>query len=76
MSPREIEVAKALGACTFLPGSWNKRFAKDIKWLAEHTPEKELTPRQSANLVRLAWRYRRQMPAHLAYPATEEELQR
>lgn len=48
----------ALGQCTFLPGCSHKRFARDIQYV----PAEKLTERQRRHLVRLAWRYRRQMP--------------
>lgn len=50
---------KALAQCTFLPGSAHKRFARDLP----HA--KELTEAQVRHLIRLCWRYRRQMPADL-----------
>lgn len=46
-----------LAKCSFLPGSWEKRFVHD---LATFPPEKELTQRQAAALRRIAWRYRKQ----------------
>jgi hypothetical protein len=50
---------KALAQCTFVPGSAHKRFARDLP----HA--KELTEAQVRHLIRLCWRYRRQMPADL-----------
>lgn len=75
MTPRQRAIAEALGRCTFLPGSAHKRFAHNMAFHAEHMPDKPLTEKQAAHLVRLAWRYRRQMPADLAYPKNEEELE-
>ena len=74
MTEREVAIAKALSCATFLPGSAHKRFARNMGFHAEHMPEKALTPKQAAHLVRLAWRYRRQIPAHLAYPVLDDEL--
>lgn len=58
---RDVEVLQALARCTFLPGSAHKRFVRDV---AASDPTK-LTWRQWAYVRRLAWRYRRQMPARL-----------
>lgn len=44
-----------LACCRFLPGSWAKRFVRDLV-VAE-----ALTPRQGAALVTLGFRYRRQL---------------
>jgi hypothetical protein len=65
VTPRQIDTARALGRCSFLPGTADKRFARDLAFLAEHSPEREITERQALNLQRLAWKYRRQMPAAL-----------
>ena len=53
------ERAAALARCSFLPGSWDKRFVRDVASLKTHTPL------QAANIDRLAWKYRRQLPARL-----------
>lgn len=73
MTEREKEIASALGRAMFVPGSSHKRFARNMAFHAEHMPEKPLTQKQSEHLVRLAWRYRRQIPAHLAYPLLNDE---
>ena len=52
---------RALGRCTFLPGHAHKRFAREINY----PPVETLTERQRRHLIRLAWRYRRQMPRDL-----------
>ena len=52
---------KALAKCTFLPGSSHKRFARQV---AQTHPEK-VTEKQVRHIIRLAWRYRRQMPFDL-----------
>ena len=62
MTPHEIELAQALAACTYLPGTPQKRFARD---LAAGDPNRELTERQRHYMEILAWRMRRQMPKHL-----------
>lgn len=43
---------------TFLPGSWDKRFARDMHRLGEYDL---LTPRQQQQIERMAYRYRRQL---------------
>jgi len=73
MTPREKKIAEVFKGVTFLPGSGHKRFAQNMIFHAEHMPEKPLTPKQSLYLTQLAWRFRRQMPADLAYPKLEEE---
>lgn len=46
-----------LSRCSFYPGSWDKRFVRDMATLPA---DKELTERQAAALLRTAWRYRKQ----------------
>ena len=65
MTEHEIRLAKALASCSYLPGSSQKRFARDIGFLAEHSPEKEISERQRYYMEIMAWRMRRQMPRSL-----------
>ena len=65
MTSGEIELAKALGNCSYPPGTSQKRFALDILFLAENNPDKELSDRQRSYMQLMAWRYRRQMPSRL-----------
>jgi ABC-type phosphonate transport system ATPase subunit len=51
----------ALGRCTFLPGSAHKRFARQVSAM----PLEKITEAQRRHVIRLAWRYRRQMPRDL-----------
>lgn len=51
----------ALGQCTFLPGSSHKRFARQVSQMYLD----KITEKQWRHVIRLAWRYRRQMPAEL-----------
>ncbi len=46
-----------------LPGSFDKRFVRDVSNLA--AAGQPLTDRQGLQVLRLAWRYRRQMPKAL-----------
>ena len=55
------EMRRALGRCTFLPASWDKRFARALAMM----PADKITERQRRNVIRLAWKYRRQMPDDL-----------
>lgn len=55
-------IAKALGACSFLPGSWDKRFARSMAFRAEHPEGGCFTERQRVHILRLAHKYRRQIP--------------
>lgn len=50
---------EALARCSFLPGSWDKRFARDMAATAE---DYRLTAKQRQCLWKMAWKYRRQMP--------------
>jgi hypothetical protein len=43
---------------TFLPGSWDKRFVRDLSALG---PWDVLTPKQIQQIERLAFRYRKQL---------------
>lgn len=63
MTQDEIVVTNALHWCSMLPGSSDKRFARAMRDIAEHNQAIKLTPRQHANLMRIGWRYRRQIGA-------------
>ena len=58
MTARHYEALQALKQCTFLPGSYDKRFVRNLSALPQ---ERELTERQAANVERMAYRYRRQI---------------
>lgn len=51
----------ALAECTFLPASSHKRFARQVGQM--HLDK--ITEKQWRHVIRLAWRYRRQMPLDL-----------
>ena len=72
MNPNEAKIAAALVRCTFLPASWDKRFARDIAAQAEHRPDMPLTDRQAAHLLRLVHKYRRQLPTAIIELALDE----
>jgi len=63
MTTEEINIARALHfRCRYLPGSFEKRFARSIKELADEYPDKALTDRQRSWLYQQLKRYRRQIP--------------
>lgn len=62
MLPSERRMATALAKCSFLPGSFAKRFARTVGSQAEE-PEPRITEGQAAVLRTLVHAYRRQIPA-------------
>lgn len=58
MTPDEITMARALGACGFRPGSWDKRFARAM---VERAADRPLSRNQVLQLCRLVHKYRRQI---------------
>lgn len=72
MNYSETEIALALGRCSFPPASWDKRFCRDMAWAAEHSPEAVFTERQAAHLLRLAHKYRRQLPTKIMEMVLDE----
>lgn len=79
MTDQQAEWIGQLSRCRFQPGSWDRRFVRD---LASFPREQELTEKQAAALARLAWRYRKQRGEpqmarpHAAVQPTTEDLQR
>lgn len=61
MTQEQIMQAKLLDGCTYLPGSFEKRFARNMAALAETNPEKELTAKQADWLEKQFFRYRNQI---------------
>jgi hypothetical protein len=72
MTPRELAICQALKDVSFPPGTAKKRFARDMIFHAEHYAEKPLTEKQARYLTAIAYTFRRQMPAHLAYPIVDD----
>jgi hypothetical protein len=74
MTDQQQRWIEELSHCSFYPGSWDKRFVRD---LATFPPEQELSEKQAAALARVAWRYRKQRgePGMAKPPgeATDEE---
>jgi hypothetical protein len=63
MTPYERLALDALAQCSFPVGSRHKYFARDV---AAKPMDYILTSRQSWNLWRLCWRYRRQVPREVS----------
>lgn len=57
-----------LRRCSFLPASFDKRFARNVGHIADRTAG-ELTDRQRSCLNSLVYRYRRQIPAPIVAKA-------
>jgi len=66
MTEHERVAAKGLGNASILPGGFDKRFARQISTIAENSPEKELSEKQKEWLLRLVYKYRRQLPLSYA----------
>lgn len=65
MTESEQIIAAALGQCSFLPGSWDKRFIRDIARISHAPPIAKLTPLQLTNLCRMAHKYRWQLSSEI-----------
>lgn len=61
MTEDERKLARALATVTMCPGIGTKRFARDMAFLEQHSPERELTPKQRKYLVESVVRFRRQI---------------
>jgi len=57
---RQMALSLSPGKVTYLPGSFDKRFARDMAALAMET-EPQITEKQAALLVEKIHRYRRQL---------------
>lgn len=62
MTQEQIEISQALFKYTYLPGSFEKRFASSMRAISETNPHYELTEKQKGQLYRQLKRYRRQIP--------------
>jgi hypothetical protein len=56
MTELEKQIATALKNCTFLPGSFDKRFVRQLN------PDKEMTEKGLKMMLDLLDKYRRQIP--------------
>lgn len=78
MTPEQILNARILARCTFLPSSYEKRFARDILGIATTTPGRELTEKQAVYFEAVCYRYRVQMASlrpTVAKPPIENDPQ-
>jgi len=62
MTPEQIEIGKALGGLSFLPGSWDKRMARSLECMAWMDNQIDLTEKQNEWMFRLLYKYRKQLP--------------
>ena len=76
MTEYEIRLATALANCSFLPGSSQNRFCRNMGDIARLSPDKELSLRQRHNMELMAWRYRRQLKAEFVPHAKPLDLPR
>ena len=60
-------MAKDIETCTYLPGSFEKRFAAHMGAIATDNPTKQLTERQSDWLKKQHFRYRKQIQKRNTY---------
>lgn len=72
MTESERTIAAALNRCTFCPGIGTKRFAREMAYTADHSPNFELTPNQRKYLLEAAVKFRRQIPADVVALAEVE----
>lgn len=63
------KMLKCLNLVTFLPGSYDKRFARNMYGLCESDPEAKITVKQAALIETMFHRYRRQIS-----PAVHDRL--
>lgn len=61
MNDIDYRTIQALARCSFYPGSWVKRFVRDV---STYPREKELSEKQAAALAKVAWHYRKQLARH------------
>ena len=60
MTSIELQIASALNACSFLPGSFDKKFVHQL----ENWKDREMTVKGRAKMIELLRKYRRQIPDH------------
>lgn len=62
MTEEQKYICMQLGNVSYLPASFDKRFAKNLSSLVQTQPEKELTEKQIEWMYRLLYKYRKQLP--------------
>jgi hypothetical protein len=60
MTPEQLRAITLLSRCTFLPGSYDKRFVRSMRQMSEAPEPIPLTEKQDALLWVMVHRYRRQ----------------
>lgn len=73
MTDDEQSMALALSRCTFVPGSFAKRFARDLGQIAD-ADEPCITEKQAALLRKQVVHYRRQIPGAVVALVQQETL--
>ena len=73
MTDHEIELARAIADCAGVTAH-ARRFVRDVCAQYEIDRQREITLRQRHYLEILAWRYRRQLAAHLTPDAKPRNL--
>jgi hypothetical protein len=68
---RDLAIIDALTSVSFFPGTSATRFARDMASAARNARDIGISEAQARYLRQLAWKFRRQMPANLAYPLIE-----
>lgn len=63
MTADQIEISLALGNVRYLPASFDKRFGQNASSRARTEPGKELSDSQNEWLLRILYKYRKQLPA-------------
>jgi len=70
MTVIERQIAVALQACSFLPGTFDKRFVQNLpNWY-----DREMTVKGRAMLVKLLVKYRRQIPNYVDLHAKAKKI--
>ncbi len=64
LSETERNILKALANCSFLPGSFENKFPKEIDW-------KDVSPLQQWHLHRLCIKYRKQIANDIFLPVSQ-----
>jgi len=69
MTQTEKDMLLGLSKCTFLPGSWEKRFVRNLHFTAR-SKKPTISTKQREWLVEIAHRYRKQLE-RLAIPSPD-----
>lgn len=61
MTLSELKKIEEIGSCTMLPGSWDKKFARNMVMIAGTKPETTLSAKQLQFVNHLHHKYREQI---------------